>query len=82
MSEQAYVELRDNATGQIVRHLDRYYYSYMWTDGNYSCDCNRHLFFCNALGIEPNPEISRECGSSKYTAIRAIFLDGTEERID
>ena len=27
---------------------------YIWEDGNYACDCNRHLFFERAVGNEPD----------------------------
>lgn len=37
---------------------------YIWEDGNYSCDCNRHLFFERAAGIEP---VSEKCGTGKYS---------------
>lgn len=33
---------------------------YLWEDGNYSCDCNRHLFFQRAggeLGIHEIEEV-------------------------
>lgn len=37
---------------------------FIWTDGNYSCDCNRALFFARAKG-EPDPE-EIPCGESKF----------------
>lgn len=33
---------------------------YMFQDGNYSCDCNRHLFWHRANGDEP--EDDAPCG--------------------
>lgn len=37
---------------------------YMWGDGgNYSCDCNRALFFATANG-EDDPDVS--CGDERY----------------
>jgi hypothetical protein len=37
---------------------------YMWTEGNYSCDCNRRLFMARALG-EPEPEDpNNPCGDT------------------
>lgn len=27
---------------------------YWWTDGNYGCDCNRHLSFLRGLGKNPD----------------------------
>lgn len=50
------VFIRKEATGEIRKHVDSYPWTgdYMWADGNYSCDCNRHLFFERADGAEPN----------------------------
>lgn len=31
---------------------------YLWSEGNYACDCNRGLFFSGESG---------ECGESRYT---------------
>lgn len=36
---------------------------YMWAEGNYSCDCNRHLFFCRAGG---EPDADPNCGESRF----------------
>ncbi len=47
---------------------------YMWTEGNYSCDCNRRLFMCRALG-EPEPARD-ECGDS--IRLERLTLDGVE----
>src|SRR5262245_21297896 len=33
---------------------------FMDAEGNYSCDCNRHLFFHRAAGVEPEDDV--ECG--------------------
>ncbi len=46
---------------------------YMWADGNYSCDCNRHIFFCNAGG-EPEGAQS-ECGDTRYS-VRIFDMAG------
>jgi hypothetical protein len=36
---------------------------FIWSDGNFSCDCNRALFFARAVD-EPDPDL--ECGQSQY----------------
>ncbi|MCK4500745.1 hypothetical protein KAU11_09605 [Candidatus Babeliales bacterium] len=38
---------------------------YIWSDGNYSCACNRHLFFERAIGNEPDDD-DVKCGSMWY----------------
>lgn len=57
---------------------------YTWTEGNFGCECNLHLFFCRAKGeYEDEPyydaegnEINR-CGNGEYTALYALLPDGS-----
>ena len=85
MSNDHYcVLIRRNSDG-IVRTRRRdepweNFHVYMWTEGNFSCDCNRELEFQRAGGEEEAEE--RECGHEKYTAIKAILADGTEVMLD
>lgn len=52
---------------------------YLWTEGNYACDCNRALFFAWAKGEEPK---EGECGETAYS-IRFIELeDGSKLKIE
>lgn len=37
---------------------------YMYEEGNYSCDCNRHLFFHRAMSAEPEEDVP--CGDELY----------------
>jgi len=37
---------------------------YQWTDGNYSCDCNRALFFARAAGDESPAD--PPCGEAAF----------------
>lgn len=37
---------------------------FMWTEGNYGCDCNRALFFAHAAG-EEDPDVA--CGEGLYS---------------
>jgi hypothetical protein len=80
------VLLKDNNTGE-----ERWYKydfewdhdgadEYMWTDGNYGCDCNRHLFFGRAIGQEPREDYP--CGKTRYTAICAELPNGTRYTLD
>lgn len=45
--------------------------AYQWFEGNYSCDCNRALFFARAGG-EDDPEIG--CGEGAYS-VRLVNAD-------
>lgn len=47
---------------------------YMWADGNYSCDCNRHLFFERAAGKEPEWNEGK-CGDDAYS-VRIFDMTG------
>ncbi len=46
---------------------------YLWLEGNYSCDCNRHLFFQRAAG-EDDGEV--HCGSTAYTILKFELASG------
>ena len=73
------VFIRNEATKEVRRHLDPHPWDgdYIWADGNYSCDCNRHLFFERAVGNEPEWNEGGECGDERY-AVR-IEDDGGNE---
>ncbi len=58
------VRIKKVETGEIAFHAGRYCddwgrREYIWTEGNYSCDCNREVFFKRAMGVEP---VDVECG--------------------
>ena len=65
--------IRDNATGEvreygtdeILENGEETPNDFGWAEGNYSCDCNRHLFFARAFGEEENRE--RECSDDKFS---------------
>lgn len=61
----ASVEITDTSTGIAATYQDEDYDEYMWTDGNYGCDCNRFLFHSRALGKDPNWD-EGECGSERF----------------
>lgn len=74
----AKVHIRENATGEIRVTVDEYWSgNFQWQDGNYSCDCNRCLFFERAGGGNP-PNCEFECSDGKYTVVKVEFEDGTE----
>lgn len=82
------VKIRENESGKIVKFT--YFLLsyigmeisipnslYIWEEGNYACDCQRHIFF-----IERSPEYCPEteiadhpCGKDKYS-IKIEALDG------
>jgi hypothetical protein len=54
---------------------------FMWTEGNYSCDCNRHMDFLRAGGVELDKD-HVPCGDSLYTCLYAELPDGTRHTLD
>lgn len=63
------VHIRREADKLVRVYVDKYPWDgasdYMWGDGNYSCDCNRALFFARAVN-EDEPE-ETPCGDELYT---------------
>lgn len=67
--------IKHNATGEVRKRKtwmvwwpedgDQSPGDYMYSEGNYSCDCNRHLFFHRANDVEP--EDDRPCGDEAYS---------------
>lgn len=84
------VALRKNDTGE-VRMIDFAFqwepesHFYLWSDGgNYSCDCNRALFWIRADGREPTDDefASVKCGETRFTALYAELPDGSRTTLD
>jgi hypothetical protein len=68
--------IRCNATGEIRQHETKGYVgedesgpsTFIWEEGNYSCDCNRHIFFHVAGGGDyEDDEADIECSDGKYS---------------
>lgn len=63
--------IRNNVTGEIRSSDTKIWYEddgktlndYIWSMGNFSCDCNRALFWSMAGGEE---ELDVECGDDKF----------------
>ena len=68
------ITIRKNATGEIRTFEDNMSVwlddgipnCFMWDEGNYSCDCNRFLFFERAGGLEPDWD-EGPCGHDAYS---------------
>ena len=61
--------IKNNKTNEVVNfqdEIDDEGDTFIWTDGNYSCDCNRFLFFEWAKGNKPEWN-DGECGKSGYS---------------
>lgn len=77
--ETVKVEIRRNADNVVRVYEDKYWLSdFIWSEGNYACDCNRHLFFERAgEGVEPlnDPNFSNDCSDGRYS-VRIKDLNG------
>ena len=75
--------ITDRVTGQVARHDIGHPWEdidgYMWSDGNYGCDCNRSLFFARARG-EDDAE-HEECGETRFH-VEIVGPDGARLYID
>jgi hypothetical protein len=46
---------------------------FMWTEGNFACDCNRALLIAREQGL-PDPD--RPCGNTRYILLGLYTEDG------
>lgn len=64
------IRITDTLTGETRTFTDEYWTDddlgdFIWTEGNYACDCNRALFFKRAIG-ESTDDDETPCGDSRY----------------
>lgn len=78
------IRLRNNSTREVREITENGDWDessdYLWTEGNFACDCNRAQFFAHAAG-EPDVE-GRECSDELFTAIEAVLPDGRRIALD
>ena len=75
---QAIVWLKDTETGEVAEidkgQWDLRTFSYVWLQGNWSCDCNREIEFARAVGRElPEMDGPYCLGEGRYTLERVTF---------
>lgn len=66
------VAIRNNSTGEVRLYRDSYPWNeFQWMENNYSCDCNRHLFFERAGGKDDGSEFDTqpECGETAFSIV-------------
>lgn len=83
----AFITIRHNATGEVRRYRDDHFdpnpesaSEFLWTEGNYACDCNRAILFARAGSEDDDPE--RTCGHKMFHVIEAVCDDGTVVELD
>jgi hypothetical protein len=82
------VAIRKNETGEVRQYRIDWDWetedgddTYWWTEGNYGCDCNRHLCFERAAESDPDFEEAK-CGDGKYSVLYADLPSGERVQID
>lgn len=79
------VEILHNQSGIIHQYIfsemmqvgENHPSIFNWKENNYSCDCNRHLFFHRAIGQEPeDDDEDDECTDYKYSVRLINPVDG------
>lgn len=69
-------EVRDYTSSEVLPNGDAMPDAWMWTDGNYGCDCNRALFFGYAAGLKYDDMPDRECTEGEYSVQLVNPVDG------
>lgn len=74
MTLSAIALIRQNLTGEVREYkTELMLYSNgapdvsIWEEGNFSCDCNRELFFDEAGGDENESNEEPTCGNTRYS---------------
>ena len=75
-ASQVRIFIKNTHTGETREYKDHglnFFGSFIWEEGNYSCDCNRSLFFDRAAGCPSGGD--RTCGEEKFR-VRIEDTDG------
>jgi len=60
-------EIREYETHEILEIGNKHPNVFNWEENNYSCDCNRLLFFKRAKGEETDKSFESECTDGKFS---------------
>jgi hypothetical protein len=73
---QLEVTLRKNETGEVrvFKCVDDDQFKdaivFSWTENNFSCDCNRSLFWSDYSDEDENEDDEYPCGDTKFTLLK------------
>lgn len=77
--------IRKNETGEIRFKVINNDFDdgdmWNWTEGNYSCDCNRELFWNSANGESLNFDNTR-CSDDRFSVLYVELSDGSKIKIE
>lgn len=85
------VTIKEASTGRLVTFQDTFPYwhedepnnprwgtlHFIWTDGNYSCACNRKIFFYRNLPVPQDMMDDSPCGLAQLYPVKLVLDDGT-----
>lgn len=78
------IYLRRNSDGLVrIIHEDGEFdegAEFQWMENNYSCDCNRHLFFQRASSEDDSGD--KTCGETAYRVVKFVLSNGEERKGD
>lgn len=69
-------EVREYETDEILENGSKHPNIFNWEENNYSCDCNRLLFFNRAKGEEKDEDWDVECSDGKFSVNLKNKKDG------
>jgi hypothetical protein len=73
------IRVRHVPSGEVRTHSwterEQSLCDFIWTEGNYACDCNRGLFFLRAENPDLGPDCAIACGRGLY-ALDSVDVDG------
>jgi len=55
---------------------------FVWSEGNFACDCNRAALFARARNEDTEHPVDLPCSNDKYHIEKLVWEDGTEETVD
>jgi len=88
MSTTGIVTIKELSSGLVVTYEDTWddwgtaspkeQWDFMWTEGNYSCDCNRKIFFYRHGFNEDKMDDAPCSGSENQYLVKVVFKETGE----
>ena len=69
MDHSMIIDITKVSTGETRQHIAYdwdHRTEFLWTEGNYSCDCNRALLFARLRNEDETEAWEQECGEKAY----------------
>ena len=69
-------EIREYETDEILEIGNEYPNTFNWEKNNFSCDCNRRMFFKSVKGEETNEDWNAKCSDGEFSVNLKNKKDG------